>query len=74
MLIPSEISGIPAEGGPLRRGECERCDWDSCEDLDFDVFRLPAAGERRLGWCPMRNSSDGVPSSVVVFSRFIVKG
>lgn len=64
MLIPSEISGIPAEGGPRCRGE---------SDLDFDVFRLPAAGERRLG-CPMRNSSDGVSTSVDVFSRFIVKG
>lgn len=72
MLIPSETSGKLAEGGPWCRGESERCDWSSCEDLDFDVFRLPVAGERRRG-CPMRNSNDGVSSSVAVFNRFIVE-
>ena len=45
-------------------------------DLDFirDVFRPPAAGETRRG-CPMRNNSDGVSSSIPVFSRFnVVEG
>jgi hypothetical protein len=49
------------------------CDWTSGVDLDFDrdEFRPPAAGETRRG-CPMRNNSDGVSSSIPVFSRFIV--
>jgi len=77
MLIPSERSGNPAASEPRRRGEFERrrrWDWTSDVDLDFnrDVFRLPATGETRRGWCPMRNNSDGVSSSVPVFSRFIV--
>ncbi len=76
MLIPSERSGNPAAPGPRLRGEFDRrrCNWTSGVDLDFDrdVFRPPAAGETRRGWCPMRNNSDGVSSSVPVFIRFIV--
>ena len=76
MLIPSERSGKPAGGGRL--GDSDRCDWITGGDFDFDDFRPRAVGNRCCG-CPIRNSNDGVSSSVVVvivifFSRFIFEG
>ena len=76
MLIPSERSGKPAGGGRL--GDSDRWDWITGGDLDFDDFRPRAVGNRCCGW-PIRNSNDGVSSSVVVvvvifFSRFIFEG